>query len=121
MTTLLEKTHRHTVRQDIATIAQALQETLGQKLTAYAISIKDPKAIGRYARQTQGIRDETERRLRDLYQIVTLLLEEEVPTTVRAWMIGMNPQLDETAPVDLLHEGKQAAVLNAAEAFRAGG
>ena len=33
----------------VATIAQHLQETLGQRLVAYAIGVRDPKEIGKYS------------------------------------------------------------------------
>jgi len=67
-----------------------LQETLGQRLVAFAVGIKDPKA-------------------------------EETPATTRAWMIGANPQLNDEAPIEALHQKKTAAVMRAAEAFVLGG
>lgn len=98
----------------------ALQETLGQKLTAFAVGIKDPKAIGKYATGRQP-RADTEARLRDLYRVTRLLLSEETPSTVRAWMIGANPQLNDEAPIEALHERCTAPVMRAAEAFVLGG
>ena len=120
-TTYLEQAHRHAIRQEVRKIAQVLQETLGQKLTAYAVGVKDPKAIGRYAKGTQEPREGTERRLRDVYQIVKLLSGVEAPATIRAWMIGMNPQLGDEAPIESLHQADNASVLHAADNFRTGG
>lgn len=118
--TTAEQVHRLAVAQDPSTIAQSLQETLGQRLTAYAIGIRDPKAIGKYA-QGRHPRTDTEARLRNLFQVVRLLLDRESAATVRAWMIGANPQLDDEAPIELLHQGRPQAVLRAAEAFVLGG
>lgn len=108
--------HRLAVSEEIAVVAQSLQETLGQKLTAFAVGIKDPKAIDRYATGWQP-RADIEARLRDLFRVTRLLLLEEAPTTVRAWMIGANPQLNDEAPIAALQERRTAPVIRAAEAF----
>jgi hypothetical protein len=118
--TTIEQVHRLAVSEEIATVAQSLQETLGQKLVAFAVGIKDPKAIGKYAGGRQP-RADTEARLRDLYRVTRLLLSEETPATARAWMIGANPQLNDEAPIETLHHKKTAAVMRAAEAFVIGG
>jgi hypothetical protein len=112
----IEQVHRLAVSDTVATIAQYLQETLGQRLVAYAIGVSDPKAIGKYAGGRQP-RTDTEARLRDLYRVTRLMLSEEQPATVRAWMIGSNPQLADQAPIEVLHHGDIPAVLRAAEAF----
>ena len=52
-------------------------------------------------------------RLRDLFRI-TCILGEERPDTVRAWMIGSNPLLDDKAPIELLHEENTQPVSRAA-------
>lgn len=118
--TTIEQVHRLAVSEEIAVVAQSLQETLGQKLTAFAVGIKDPKAIGKYATGRRP-RADTEARLRDLYRVTRLLLSEETPSTVRAWMIGANPQLNDEAPIAALHERRTAPVMRAAEAFVLGG
>lgn len=120
MATTIEQVHRLAVSEEIATVAQSLQETLGQRLVAFAVGIKDPKAIGKYATGRHP-RADTEARLRDLYRITRLLLSEETPATTRAWMIGANPQLEDVAPIEALHERRTAAVMRAAEAFVLGG
>lgn len=119
--TTAQQVHREAVKEDIATIAQSLQETLGQRLVAFAVEVKDPKAIGRYAKGRMSPRTDTEARLRDLYRVTRLLLSRESPDTVRAWMIGANPELGDEAPIKALHEQRIAAVLAAADAFLQGG
>lgn len=108
--TLRERAHREARRTDIASIAERLQEMLGQRITAYAVCVKDPRAIGKYARREQRPRPGTEQRLRNLYEITQVLVTKETPETVRAWMIGMHPLLDDRTPVELLHEDDHSAV-----------
>lgn len=116
----IDQVHRLAVSEELTTIAQSLQETLGQRLVAFAVGIKDPKAIGKYATGRKP-RADTEARLRDLYRVTRLLLSAETPGTTRAWMIGANPQLNDAAPIEALHERQIAPVMRAAEAFVLGG
>jgi hypothetical protein len=104
-----ERAHQDAMRLPIANVADKLQRTLGQQLTAYAVGIRDPRAIGKYARN-QRPRQETETRLRDLYVITQVLLTRETAETVRAWMMGAHPLLEGRAPVELLHEENAAPV-----------
>ena len=64
---------------------------------------------------------ESEARLRTAFQVFHLLQNEESPHTVRAWMIGMNPQLDDVSPAEAIHEGKLKDVWVAAKAYVSGG
>jgi hypothetical protein len=91
------------MRTDIASIAARLQEVLGQRIVAYAVGVKDPRSVGRYARGDQKPHEETDQRLRQLHAIAQMLLTRETPETVRAWMLGANPLLEDRAPVELLH------------------
>lgn len=85
------------------------------------VGVEDPKTVGRWA-QGQMPRDpEVERRLRDAHQIFRLLLEKESPYTVRAWFVGLNPQLDDESPAAAIKAGNAKDVLVAARAFLAGG
>ena len=61
-------------------------------------------------------------RLRAAFQIAELLIQSESPQTVRAWFMGMNPQLDDRSPALVLAaEGNDQVqvrdVLHAARAF----
>jgi hypothetical protein len=109
------------VTVDVASIAQYLQETLGQKLVAYITGLSDPKGVGHWARGEQQPRHEAEIRLRAAYQVFHLLLGEDSSHVVRAWFIGMNPQLDDDSPAAALREGRLKDVLAAARAFVSGG
>jgi hypothetical protein len=114
--------HRSTVESSIADIAAFLQDALGQKLVAFMVGVEDPKTIGRWARENRLPQDpDAERKLRDAYQVFRLLLAKESPHTVRAWFVGLNPQLDDEAPATAIREGRTRDVLVAARAFLAGG
>ncbi len=103
--TIREHAHREATRLPVAKVAEKLQNVLGQQLTAFAIGVRDPRTIGKYARgATRKPSAPTERRLRELYEIVQVLLMRETAETVRAWLIGSHPLLDDKAPIELLHQ-----------------
>jgi hypothetical protein len=66
-------------------------------------------------------RADAEARLRFAYQVFHPLQSEESPHTVRAWFIGLNPQLADESPSSMIQEGNYKDVLIAARAFLAGG
>ncbi len=113
--------HERSVSFEIKDVARYLQETLGQKLVAYMAGVNDPKRVGLWAQGAQSPRDEPERRLRAAFQIFHLLLTEDTPHVVRAWFIGMNPQLDDDSPAEAIRDGRLKDTLAAAKAFIAGG
>jgi Protein of unknown function (DUF2384) len=108
------------MRTSIDSIAGRLQEVLGQKITAYAIGVKDPRTIGRWARTEQSPRESQETRLRALFSVTQLLQARESPETVRAWLLGANPLLDGRTPVELLHEDDRPPVARTATIDAAG-
>ena len=113
--------HRTTVESSVADIAAFLQDAVGQKLVAFMVGVEDPKTVGRWAggRVPQDV--DVERRLRDAHQVFRLLLTKESPYTVRAWFVGLNPQLDDESPATAIREGRSRDVFVAAKAFLAGG
>ncbi|HET7060107.1 MAG TPA: hypothetical protein VFH99_02205 [Candidatus Saccharimonadales bacterium] len=99
----------------IGEVASVLQEILGQRLSAYAIGEPDPRRIGVFARDHETPGEEAEESLRDLAEVVDALTDQEVdPETIRAWMIGDNPLLD-NAPIQAFHTGSHQEIVNAAE------
>src|SRR5262245_33778533 len=105
-----ERAHREAMRASVASIAGRLQDMLGQRITAYAVGVQDSGSIGKYARGETDPRRETQLRLRHLFEITQVLLARETPETVRAWMLGSHPLLDDKAPVELLHADIQPPV-----------
>jgi hypothetical protein len=116
-----QEAHQRSVSVEIKDVARYLQEALGQKLVAYMADVSDPKRVGRWAQGAQAPRDEAERRLRAAFQIFHLLFAEESAHVVRAWFIGMNPQLDDDSPAEAIREGRLKEALAAAKAFVTGG
>jgi hypothetical protein len=92
-------------------------------LTAYIAGVGDGKTVSRWANgEVTEIRDyTTEQRLRRAYEIVQLLMNYDSPQTVKAWFIGLNPQLGDVSPAEALHEGRLKEALAAARAFTVGG
>jgi hypothetical protein len=102
-------------------IASYLNENLGSKLTAFMVG-KDVQTVGRWAKGTQSPpQDDVERKLRAAFQAFALISEEDSRHVVRAWFVGMNPQLDDRSPAEAIAEGDLRAVMAAARAFAAGG
>jgi hypothetical protein len=121
--TALANAHDKAIRTSAPEIARYFQDLVGQKLTAYMTGVNDPKAVGKWASGQRAPRGESERRLRDAYQIAMLISAYDSDSTVRAWLVGMNPLLGDRAPAAVLAEREDGAVqaLAAAKAFLANG
>lgn len=119
--TATHEAHERAVSFEVKDVARYLQEALGQKLVAYMADVNDPKRVGRWAQGVQSPRADAERRLRAAFQIFHLLLSEETPHVIRAWFIGMNPQLDDDSPAEAIRDGRLKEALAAAKAFVTGG
>lgn len=111
-----QKSHARAMRGSISLIAKELQAALGQRLTAVIAGTNDGRAVGQWSRGERQPHPETERRLRYAYQIVELLRQHESDTTIKAWFMGMNPDLDDRAPALVLAADPQR-VLQAARSF----
>ena len=118
--TTLQAGHRRATDSGISEITRYLQEILGQKLTAHVANVADPSAIATWA-AGQIPQAEHDKRLRCAYETVQLLITEESSDTVRAWFLGLNPQLDNQSPAQSIREGDFRNVLVAARAFVAEG
>src|ERR671939_1340494 len=108
---LEQASHARTARLGLPAIVGSLQDILGQRLVAVIAGVSDAKAVGKWARGERSPHPEAERRLRHAFHITQLLLQQESAETVRAWFVGMNPDLDDQAPAVLLAEDPQAVLL----------
>ena len=91
-------------------IAMYLQETVGQRVAASLAGLSDAKQIGRYARAGGPMpHTSTERRLREGYKVVRMLVDAYDSTTARAWLFGTNTRLDDNAPIDILGAANDTA------------
>ncbi len=94
----LQQAHEQAVRAPIAEVATYVQRVLGQRWTAYLAGVSDAKAVGKWAKGTRKPQPDSERKLRDAYQIATLIAMVDDEETARVWFAGMNPVLDHRAP-----------------------
>jgi plasmid stabilization system protein ParE len=96
--------------RSIRDIAAYLQDTVGQRIAAAIAGLADAKQIGRYVRddgpQPHGT---TERRLREGYKVVRMLVDAYDDKTARAWLFGTNTRLDDQAPIEVLGVAKETA------------
>jgi hypothetical protein len=113
--------HEQSVTFDLPHIAGFLSDMLGTALVAYITDVADTKSVNRWANGDRNPTSDHEQRLRATFQIFQLLQAEESPHTVRAWFIGLNPQLDDQSPSQALREGRFSDVLVAAKAYASGG
>jgi len=113
--------HRQTTETSIEQITAFLEEVLGRKLVATLAGVADPKAVGRWAAGERSPRSAAEERLRVAYQVFRLLLTEESKHTIRAWFIGLNPQLNDESPIMVIRAGRFQEVMVAAKAYVSGG
>lgn len=119
---LIEKAHRQSIDASVAEVAGYLQELLSRRLVAYLAGVKDAKTVTRWASgEVENVREESEKRLRTAYEIAQLLVRFDSPRVVKAWFIGLNPQLGDTSPAEAIHEGELGEAMSAARAFIAGG
>ncbi len=114
--------YRASLQSSVSEIASTLQGLLSRRITAYAIGVRDAKTISRWANEeVAGVRnEEVERKLRTAYQVALMLLAVDAPTTVKAWFVGMNPDLNDISPIEAIRAGEDREVINAARAFVAG-
>ncbi len=122
--TINDQVYRASVVTPLSEIARTLEQVLSRRLTAVIVGLKDGKTIARWAAgDTQEIRSEdTEQRLRMTYQIVLLLLHsQDSQQTIKAWFIGLNPQLGDVSPAEAIRSGQLQETLAAARAFVIGG
>ncbi|MGJ5667822.1 hypothetical protein QLG13_08130 [Rhodococcus aetherivorans] len=120
-TTAHVQAHTRSVETRFEDVLAFLQDQIGPNLTAY-IAGRDTSTVSRWIKGDQKPpKEDIERRMRATYRIFQILAETDSNHVVRAWLIGMNPQLDEETPADALREDKLRDVLAAAMAFRAGG
>src|SRR5215207_5481132 len=112
--------HDRAMRASVPEMATYLQDLFGQRLTALMVGSKDPKAVGKWARGEREPHPDVAERLRTVFQVAEFLMQAESRQTVRAWFMGMNPQLGDRAPALVIPE-HPAEVMQAARAFLAGG
>jgi hypothetical protein len=115
------------LERDAATLAPSaiavyLQEQLGQRMAAHLAGLADTRQIGRYAREDGPSPSPlTQRRLREGYKTVRMIVDAFDADTAKAWLFGTNTRLDDEAPIEVLGEATETAqfagVVRAARQF----
>jgi len=118
---LVKAANRQAILAPTADVVDFLQDVMGSRLVAYAAGVKDTKTVVHWARGEVEPRQDSEARLRTAYEIAYLLKEFDSPRVVKAWFIGLNPQLGDTSPAEAIHDGQRKEALAAARAFITGG
>lgn len=121
---LVTHAHRQATATPFAEVVRFLQELLSRRLTAVIAGVKEGKTIARWAADDGAeVRMlEKEQRLRMAYQIAILLLSSsDSQQTVKAWFIGLNPQLGDVSPAEAIREDRLKDAWLAAQDFAFGG
>ena len=96
--------------RSVREIAAYLQGAVGQRVAAAIAGLIDAKQIGRYAREDgPEPHGATERRLREGYKVVRMLIDAYDGKTARAWLFGTNTRLDDRAPIEVLGAATETA------------
>jgi hypothetical protein len=102
----------------IAEVVAAAREILGDELVTYIGRANEVNQIAAWAAGAETPDTEIERRLRVACYAAVLIRQREGRATVRAWFIGMNPQLDDRPAAELLRDGTTADLTIVAAAAR---
>ena len=116
--------HREATTAPFPNVVRELTSIIGKKLTAYIAGVKDVRAVDRWVAGAEPYKN-AEERLRFAFRVVKTLHNHDHPSVVQAWLTGLNPELNDRAPIRLLREGDLDKVgpelLGAVRAFVAGG
>lgn len=112
--------HSESVQLALVDIVSELARVLGRQLLSLIVE-RDIRTIQRWISGKSSPGGSDERRLRNTYQVYQVLAAVEGDHTIRAWFMGMNPQLDDASPAESLANDEARAVMSAARAFVNGG
>lgn len=95
---------------DVATAARTCQEAVGQRLTAWIVGVRDPKAVGRWIAGTSVQQDEVVRRLLALAYVVQILSMRHADDSnwMRSWLLSPNPGLDDSSAAEWIRDQDSA-------------
>ena len=104
-----------------------LVDNLGKALVAFTLGA-DVSTVGRWARGVNPPRSlDVERRIENFHRVYRFLMTEDGDAPgrsaheVRAWLMGVNPHLDDVSPAEAIRDGDYRAVMAASRAYAAGG
>lgn len=116
--------HREAMSLPFPELVSRLTGYIGRKLAAYVGGVKDVRSVDGWMKGKAPYGD-AEARLRLAFQVVRTLIDHDSPRIVQAWLMGVNPELNDRIPLRLMREGDLnvvgSEVMAAARAFIAGG
>lgn len=98
-----------------AEMAGELRDALGEKLLNFTVG-SDAATISSWS-EGEAPDPKLENGIRRVYEVYLLLKPLDDAATIRAWLVGMNPMIDDRAPAELLAEGEFDAALTVARSF----
>lgn len=118
---VLERAHKLSVQWTTPVKADYLVETLGAKLAAATVGLRDARTVVSWA-EGGPIKSVTqEHRLQAVFRVTYALTERYSPSVAAAFLRGSNPQLDGRAPLLVLATeppaDAEAAAVRAVEAL----
>lgn len=118
---VLERAHKQSVRVPPADQARFVQDTLGSRLAAAALGLKDTRTLSSWARGGPIRGADGEHRLQVLFRVVTAVTDVYTPAVAAAFLRGSNPTLDDRSPMIVLADQDPAdaetKLLSAVEAL----
>ncbi len=97
-----DRAHEESLNTPIASVLDQLRSSLGEKLMSFVLDDE----LGQNEDHARGV-----------FEVLLLLTARDVDAVARAWLVGMNPMLDEMAPAELLAHGDVESVRIAARSF----
>src|SRR3974377_2125598 len=95
--------YREATTVEFPKLVQELTAILGKKLTAYIASVKDTRAVERWMAGSEAYKG-AEERLRLAFRLAKMIGDQDGPRVVQAWFTGLNPELNDRAPIRMLRE-----------------
>lgn len=113
------ETRKSEAAGNLQKMASMLVDVLGKTPTAYVTGVSSVKTVGRWSSGQVGkVRESAvENRLLNTYMVVEFLQNYEADETIKAFMFGMNPGLDDDSPIKRLAKGEFQEVMKAAKAL----
>lgn len=106
-------------------VAKELIDSLGPKIVAYIGGVTEVSAARGWSDGTEPKDPNVQPRLRVALRVTRLLMQRDSAAVAQAWFQGLNPQLGDRVPAQLLREGSIEEVgpdvVAAARAFVVGG
>ena len=117
--------HDYSTRVSFPVLVKELTALLGPKLVAYIAGVREVRAVHEWSTGERVARGPIPEQLRLAFCVAQMISQHDSPSVARAWLQGLNPQLDDHSAARLLREGELDEVgpqiLSAARAFISGG